>query len=74
MMGKSAENLGASPLKKSLPNDTTFSRTNLAGQSLRKETGAYWSQVRDNRDFSASGEDEKFNVWFYLAQRDLSCK
>jgi hypothetical protein len=31
---KSAENLGASPLKRDLSVDTTFSHTNLAGQSL----------------------------------------
>ncbi len=31
---KSAENLGASPFKIELSNDTTFSQTNLAGQSL----------------------------------------
>jgi hypothetical protein len=31
---KSAENLGASPFKRDLSNDTTFSQTNLAGQSL----------------------------------------
>jgi hypothetical protein len=31
---KSAENLGASPLKRVLSADTTFSHTNLAGQSL----------------------------------------
>jgi hypothetical protein len=31
---KSVENLGASPFKRDLWNDTTFSQTNLAGQSL----------------------------------------
>jgi hypothetical protein len=31
---KSAENLGASSLKRDLSVDTTFSQTNLAGQSL----------------------------------------
>ncbi len=31
---KSADNLGASPFKRDLSNDTTFSQTNLAGQSL----------------------------------------
>ncbi len=31
---KSADNLGASPYKRDLSNDTTFSQTNLAGQSL----------------------------------------
>jgi hypothetical protein len=31
---KSAENLGASTLKRDLSLDTTFSQTNLAGQSL----------------------------------------
>ncbi len=31
---KSAENLGASPFKIDLSNDTTFSQINLAGQSL----------------------------------------
>jgi hypothetical protein len=31
---KLAENLGASPFKRDLSNDTTFSQTNLAGQSL----------------------------------------
>jgi hypothetical protein len=31
---KSAENLGASPFKRDLSNDTTFSQVNLAGQSL----------------------------------------
>ncbi len=31
---KSADNLGASHFKKDLSNDTTFSQTNLAGQSL----------------------------------------
>jgi hypothetical protein len=31
---KSAENLGASMLKRDLSVDTTFNRTNLAGQSL----------------------------------------
>ncbi len=31
---KSPENLGASPFKRDLSNDTTFSQTNLAGQSL----------------------------------------
>jgi hypothetical protein len=31
---KSAENLGASPFKRDLSIDTTFSQTNLAGQSL----------------------------------------
>jgi hypothetical protein len=31
---KSAENLGASTLKRDLSVDTTFSQTNLAGQSL----------------------------------------
>ncbi len=30
----SADNLGASPFKRDLSNDTTFSQTNLAGQSL----------------------------------------
>jgi hypothetical protein len=30
---KSADNLGASPFKRDLSNDTTFSQTNLAGQS-----------------------------------------
>jgi hypothetical protein len=31
---KSADNLGSSPFKRDLSNDTTFSQTNLAGQSL----------------------------------------
>jgi hypothetical protein len=31
---KSAENLGASPLKRDLSVDTSFSQPNLAGQSL----------------------------------------
>jgi hypothetical protein len=31
---KSADNFGASPFKRDLSNDTTFSQTNLAGQSL----------------------------------------
>ncbi len=31
---KSADNLGASPFKRDLSNDTTFSQTDLAGQSL----------------------------------------
>jgi hypothetical protein len=31
---KSAENIGASPLKRDLLVETTFSHTNLAGQSL----------------------------------------
>jgi hypothetical protein len=31
---KSADNLGAFPFKRDLSNDTTFSETNLAGQSL----------------------------------------
>jgi hypothetical protein len=31
---KSVENLGTSPFKRDLLNDTTFSETNLAGQSL----------------------------------------
>jgi hypothetical protein len=31
---KSAENLGASPLKRDLSVESTFSQTNLAGQSL----------------------------------------
>ncbi len=31
---KSVENLGVSPFKRDLSNDTTFSQTNLAGQSL----------------------------------------
>ncbi len=31
---KPTDNLGASPFKKDLSNDTTFSQTNLAGQSL----------------------------------------
>jgi hypothetical protein len=31
---KSADNLGASPFKRDLLNDTTFSQTNLDGQSL----------------------------------------
>jgi hypothetical protein len=31
---KSAENLGAPPFKRDISNDTTFSQTNLAGQSL----------------------------------------
>ncbi len=31
---KSADNLGASHFKRDLLNDTTFSQTNLAGQSL----------------------------------------
>jgi hypothetical protein len=34
MVVKSAENLGASPFKRDLSNDTTSSQTNLAGQSL----------------------------------------
>ncbi len=31
---KTADNLGASPFKRDLSSDTTFSLTNLAGQSL----------------------------------------
>jgi hypothetical protein len=31
---KWADNLGASPFKRDISNDTTFSQTNLAGQSL----------------------------------------
>jgi hypothetical protein len=31
---KSSDNLSASPFKRDLSNDTTFSQTNLAGQSL----------------------------------------
>ncbi len=31
---KSADNLVASPFKRYISNDTTFSQTNLAGQSL----------------------------------------
>jgi hypothetical protein len=31
---KAAENLGTSPFKRDLSNGTTFSQTNLAGQSL----------------------------------------
>ncbi len=31
---KSAENLGASPFKRDLSNDTTFGQPNLAGQSI----------------------------------------
>jgi hypothetical protein len=40
---KSAEILGASPLKRDLSVDTTFSQTNLAGQSLYDchETAAF---------------------------------
>ncbi len=34
---KSADNLGASPFKRDLSNDTTFSQTNLAGQSLESD-------------------------------------
>jgi hypothetical protein len=50
-MGISAENLGASPLKKNLPNDTTFSQTNLAGQSLQVQ------KIRWDKGFKATCEE-----------------
>jgi hypothetical protein len=38
---KSANNLGTSPFKRDLSNDTTYSQTNLAGQSLNRSCYVY---------------------------------
>jgi hypothetical protein len=44
---KSVDNLGASPFKRELSNDTTFSQTNLAGQSLEESKMFLYCDIGD---------------------------